>query len=225
MSLTYEAIKSANERVERIEIKRTDKRSGKTTVKNYACVPARVQAFREMIPDGCIMTEYEVVNDAKGVMVICKATVTDRTGQILATGLAYEREGSNQINGTSFLENAETSAVGRALGFIGIGSESSMASAEEMANALYQQTEIEKENESNLVDAHWVDENGEHGYQEECDRILKDIVSICAQFGKSEADTYAYLESKAGKPVTELSLEQLRRAKVLFIGELEKRKQ
>lgn len=95
MALTYEAIKSANERVETIELKG----------KRYASVAARVQAFRELCPDGAIVTDYDFREDSKGSFVICKTTVIDETGKVLATGMAYEREGSTQVNRTSYIEN------------------------------------------------------------------------------------------------------------------------
>ena len=47
--------------------------------------------------------------------------------------------GSSQINKTSALENCETSAVGRALGMLGIGIDGSIASADEVKNAVHQQ--------------------------------------------------------------------------------------
>lgn len=129
--ISYDGIKSVNERVNRIEV-----RKGKF----YADVAGRVQAFRELCPNGSISTEVVRLD---GDMCVIKATVCDEEGRVLGTGHAYERESSTQINRTSFIENCETSAVGRALGMIGIGSESSMATAEEMVNALNQQKEIE----------------------------------------------------------------------------------
>jgi len=55
------------------------------------------------------------------------------------TGFAHEDESKSQINRTSAIENCETSATGRALGLLGLGSESSIASAEEVQNAIHQQ--------------------------------------------------------------------------------------
>lgn len=125
--ITYENIKDVNERVNRVELRKG---------KHYAMVAARVQAFRELIPNGCIETDIVRMQDD---LCVVKATIRDSDGNVLATGHAYERESNGQINRTSFVENCETSAVGRALGMIGIGSEESMASAEEMVQALYQQ--------------------------------------------------------------------------------------
>lgn len=58
---------------------------------------------------------------------------------VLGTGTAYEKEGSTFINKTSYIENCETSAVGRALGMAGFGIDTSIASAEEVQNAIANQ--------------------------------------------------------------------------------------
>ena len=126
MMITAETIKSVNERVKKIEIKG----------KNYTCVAARISAFRELCPVGTISTE--ILSLADGVVTM-KTTITDENGKILATGMAQEKETSGNINKTSYIENCETSAVGRALGMLGIGSDEQMASAEEMANAINNQ--------------------------------------------------------------------------------------
>ena len=54
--------------------------------------------------------------------------------------MAYEKEGSTFINKTSYIENCETSAWGRALGNLGIGIDTSIASAEEVQNAVLNQS-------------------------------------------------------------------------------------
>ena len=75
-------------------------------------------------------------------------------GVTLATGTAYEEKGSSYINKTSHVENCETSAVGRALGFLGIGIDESMASADEVANAICQQNELKaREKAKELISA------------------------------------------------------------------------
>ena len=107
--------------------------------KEYAEVNQRVKAFRTLYPEGFITTE---IICREGGLCIIKATVgyyADGKSVILATGTAYEKEGSSQINRTSYIENCETSAVGRALGMAGFGIDTSIASAEEMNNALLQQ--------------------------------------------------------------------------------------
>lgn len=106
--------------------------------KEYVMVKDRVAAFREDHPLGGIATE--ILHLADGVCVI-RATATDEDGRVLGTGIAYEKEGSTNINATSYIENCETSAVGRALGFCGYGIDDSLGSANEVANAILQQTE------------------------------------------------------------------------------------
>lgn len=125
--MEWSKLKALNENLKTIDVKG----------KNYVEVNKRVMAFRELEPDGSI--ETEIVNNADGVVTM-KATVKDGSGKVLATGFAFEKESASYINKTSYIENCETSAVGRALGFCGIGVDSSIASAEEVANAIHQQT-------------------------------------------------------------------------------------
>lgn len=103
--------------------------------KEYIAVNQRVIAFRKLYEDGSITTD--LIHFGDGVCVV-KATIWDGD-RVIATGLAYEKEGSTYINKTSYLENCETSAVGRALGFLGIGIEDSIASAEEVETAVINQ--------------------------------------------------------------------------------------
>ena len=124
---TYEELVKANALIKTTDVKG----------KEYAEVPQRVKAFRSLYPNGSITTE--ILSIADGICVM-KATVADEGGSILGTGTAYEKEGSSYINKTSYIENCETSAVGRALGFAGFGIDTSIASAEEIMNAQYQQS-------------------------------------------------------------------------------------
>ena len=136
--ITAETIKNVNERVKKIEVKG----------KNYTCVAARISAFRELCPVGAISTE--ILSLADGVVTM-KTTITDENGKILATGMAQEKETSSNINKTSYIENCETSAVGRALGMLGIGSDEQMASAEEVANAINNQGKEQDKNKAEQV--------------------------------------------------------------------------
>ena len=123
--LTSADIKRANENLEKIPFKG----------KGYVMVNKRVEAFRALCPNGTIKTEIVKLEDG---VVYMRAEIWN-DGILLATGYAFEKESSSYINKTSFIENCETSAVGRALGFLGIGVDDSMASADELANALTQQ--------------------------------------------------------------------------------------
>lgn len=63
----------------------------------------------------------------------------DTTRGIAFTGLGVELSSQGFINKTSALENCETSAVGRALGMLGIGIDYGVASAQEVMNAVKSQ--------------------------------------------------------------------------------------
>ena len=128
---TYEDLKKANALIKTTDVKG----------KEYAEVPQRVKAFRMLYPNGSLTSE--IISLENGV-VIMKATACDENGQILGTGHAYEKEGNGFINKTSYIENCETSAWGRALAACGIiggneGAAGSIASMEEVMNAKKQQ--------------------------------------------------------------------------------------
>lgn len=114
--------------------------------KEYVEVNERIRAFRELYPKGSIMTE--MVSNQDGMCVFKTNIIVDN--QILATGHAYEREGSTFINKTSYVENCETSSIGRALGVLGIGIDTSVASAEEVGNAIAQQEQPEEISDDDL---------------------------------------------------------------------------
>ena len=107
--------------------------------RKYVEVNERIKYFRENFKEWAL--ESEIVSLENGVCVI-KATVRNPEGVIKATGYAYETENSSFINKTSFIENCETSAWGRALGNLGIGIDASIASAEEVLNAQLNQDQL-----------------------------------------------------------------------------------
>ena len=135
--MDYEKLQKVNERLKPIIIERTDKKTGKTISKDYNTVDQRIQGFRELFPNGSIQTEIirhdmEVLNGKPAGVVLMKATAFDDEGKIIATGHALEKESASYINATSYIENCETSAIGRCLGIIGIGLTDAVASAEEI---------------------------------------------------------------------------------------------
>jgi len=134
---TFEEIRNANKTIATTTISREDKKTGKIISKEYAEVNQRVKAFRMVYPNGAIVPE--IVFESDGVVTF-KVTVYDDSGKIIGVGHAQEREASSYINKTSYIENCETSAVGRALGMCGFGIDTSIASAEEMLNALKNQS-------------------------------------------------------------------------------------
>ena len=134
--ITYDQIKAASDGILTTNIKG----------KEYAAVNGRINAFRRLFPQGFITTE--IVSLEAGVVVMKASCGYYEDGQavVLGTGMAYEREGSSNINKTSYIENCETSAVGRALGMIGLGlNGGGICSAEELANALVAQRQNEEE--------------------------------------------------------------------------------
>jgi hypothetical protein len=124
--VTFEQIKKANESIKTTDIKG----------KEYAEVNQRIKAFRMVYPNGSITTDIIALEN--GIVTI-KAIIANEEGAIIATGYAQEKETSSYINKTSYIENCETSAVGRALGFCGFGIDTSVASADEVANAIHNQ--------------------------------------------------------------------------------------
>lgn len=110
--------------------------------REYAEVNQRIKAFRSICPGGAIITEL-LSND--GGVCVFRATIYDEQQKIIGTGTAYEKEGSSFINKTSYIENCETSAVGRALGMCGFGIDTSIASAEEVGNAILNQNQPRQE--------------------------------------------------------------------------------
>lgn len=139
--VTYEQIAKANETIKTMPIKG----------KEYAMVNQRIKAFRMCYPEGFISTE--LVSDADGVCLF-RANVgyhlDDGTVKVLGTGTAFERAESSYINKTSYIENCETSAVGRALGMAGFGIDVSVASAEEVENAINQQEGAKKKDDKRI---------------------------------------------------------------------------
>ena len=133
MTINYEQIAKANESIRTTDIKG----------KEYAEVNQRIKAFRMVHPNGVIETTIVSLEfDEKGFgTVLMKATILDDEDRMIGSGYAQEKENSTFINKTSYIENCETSAVGRALGMCGFGIDTSVASAEEVANAIANQEE------------------------------------------------------------------------------------
>ena len=103
--------------------------------KEYKTVAERIQEFRAKCPDYGVITK--LISD-DGNLVVMKCTIVSDNAAVIATGYAEEIRGSSMINKTSALENAETSAVGRALAFFGLGG-TEIASADEVASAIHAQ--------------------------------------------------------------------------------------
>ena len=115
--------------------------------KQYAEVNQRIRAFRMLYPEGFIRTDIVEMDLAAGIVVM-KTVVgykDEKTGidHILGTGTSFEwkNDPKSMVNKTSYIENCETSAVGRALGMLGLGIDKAIASAEEVKYAVAHQNE------------------------------------------------------------------------------------
>lgn len=131
--ITYEQIQKANEGMTGIDFKG----------KNYVMVNSRVTAFRKLFPEGFIITDMISHDGGICVMQAKVGYYQDGNPVTLGTGMAFEKQDSTYINKTSYIENCETSAVGRALGFLALGSDDSICSAEELVNAITNQQKTE----------------------------------------------------------------------------------
>ena len=106
--------------------------------KQYVEVNERIKFFRqeEEYKNWTISTEFTALDSE---MCVCKCIIADPNQRVIATGHAHEEKSSSHINKTSYVENCETSAVGRALAMMGIGIDTSIASANEVSDAIAKQ--------------------------------------------------------------------------------------
>lgn len=188
MSITYADIAKVN-----AEIKMTDIGRGK----EYAEVPQKVTAFRKLFPMGTITTD---ILSLEGGTVVMKA-VASVDGIILGEGIAYEKEGSTFINKTSYIENCQTSAVGRALSFIGLLGGDSIASAEEVLNAKKQQAKMsEDEKKAELKKLLWETESDVPAFLEWCSKTFeREVPNVDVLFEKELDHAIKAVKSKKGK--------------------------
>jgi len=159
--MTYDDIQKANAAIKTVNI------SGK----QYAEVKERIKAFRMLCPDGYIRTHVELLDEDT-----CMATATVGEGdRIFGTGTAMEVRTASRINQVSFIENAETSAVGRALGMLGLGITGAVASAEEM-------TKVERATERQVGAILKIYQKDDAGLMELMDALkISDIEAITAE--------------------------------------------
>jgi len=138
--------------------------------KEYETVASRLNRFREEHNlNLSVITEIIEITEEK---VVVKALIKDKD-VVIATGHAEEKRGSSNINRTSALENAETSAVGRALAFVGYAG-SDIVSAEEVSRQTisFEQATTIKE----WLEQHAIKEDGFLNYMG-----VKDIENILVQ--------------------------------------------
>lgn len=119
--------------------------------KQYVEVNERIKFFRqeEKYNNWGIRTEFPIIDDTQ---CMCLCTITTPEGQVVAQGHAHEEKSSSNINKTSYVENCETSAVGRALAMLGIGIDTSIASANEVSDAIAKQEASPSAPTENIMD-------------------------------------------------------------------------
>lgn len=107
-----------------------DKKQGVVNIrgKEYTTVAKRVADFRQEHKTWTIKT---TLLERTGDVVLMLAEILDDSGRLIGNGHAEEWRKSSEINKTSAIENAETSAIGRALANLGYGG-TEFASANEI---------------------------------------------------------------------------------------------
>ena len=156
--------------------------------KDYVLVNSRIKEFRTnpkynewgMETIKTLDEWFESTNKKTGEIiqdnrVEFKCIITNASGKRISDGDARELKSSSYINQTSHIENCQTSAIGRALGFLGIGIDTSIASADEVVNAINNQPKKAEDNRP------WLDinqkkavlNNQQSNAKQEAQRILK----------------------------------------------------
>lgn len=102
--------------------------------KDYAEVNQRILGFWALFPNGRIVPRV-VGDNGERIDMVCDV-YRDISDEIpCVTAHSYEVYGKG-VNASSYVENCETSVVGRALGLMGIGATTSVASYDEVERAM-----------------------------------------------------------------------------------------
>ena len=168
--------------------------------KQYVEVNERIKFFRQEDKYNLwsIRTEFPMIDSEQ---CLCKCTITDADGDVIAQGHAHEVRGSSNINKTSYVENCETSAVGRALAMLGIGIDSSIASANEVQEAIAKQQEL-------------VDNPQVQKLSKKLDAPVENIMDKAVGYIKTQSDKKKAFESitkKYGDQLTEKQIAGLKK--------------
>lgn len=145
--------------------------------KEYVTVNERIKAFRNTYKDYSLVTDIIEISDNHCVM---KASILDTQGKVVATGYARETVSKSPINKFAFVENAETSAWGRALGNFGIGVDTAICSAEELLQKISQEETAKVELSIDAL------QNGEIDSCRSKEELVKVCQRISKELGKDE---------------------------------------
>jgi len=157
----------------------------------YETVESRLRKFHELHEDGRIITDWEnhtryLESEVKGPQTwVVKASVyltagDQANGLPKATGYAVEVDGTGGANNGSALENAETSAIGRALANMNL-SGNKRASREEMQKVERLQVDYVAELEKVTTKAQAMDLYN----TAKRNQAPKDVIDLIAEKGKS----------------------------------------
>ena len=168
--------------------------------KQYVEVNERIKFFRQedQYKNWTIATDFPML-DAENC--VCKCTIANEQGRVVAVGHAHEEKGSSNINKTSYVENCETSAVGRALAMLGIGIDTSIASANEVEDAIAKQQAI-------------VDNPNVQKLSKALDAPVENIMDKAVGYIKSQTDkkkAFDAITKKYGQQLTEKQLAGLKK--------------
>ena len=168
--------------------------------KQYVEVNERIKFFRqEDRYDGWgIHTD---INMLDGDQCLCKCTIINCNGEVMAQGHAHEVKSSSNINKTSHVENCETSAVGRALAMLGIGIDTSIASSNEVQDAIAKQEEM-------------VNNPHVQKLSKKLDAPVENIMDKAVSYIKSQTDkkkAFTAITKKYGEQLTEKQVAGLKK--------------
>ena len=176
--------------------------------KQYVEVNERIKFFRqeEEYKNWTISTDFTIMDDDK---CVCKAIIADTAQRVISVGHAHEDRTGSAINKTSYVENCETSAIGRALAMLGIGIDTSIASANEVTEAIAKQEATPKAVVSPPSKGASKPSGGVKTATKDPELMSKAIDYIKSQTDKAKA--FKFFMDKKGDQLTEKQIEGIKK--------------
>jgi len=168
--------------------------------KQYVEVNERIKFFRQetQYKNWGIITDFPVLDSEQAM---CRCSIVTPEGSVVAQGHAHEERSASNINKTSYVENCETSAIGRALGILGIGIDTSVASANEVEDAIAKQQAL-------------VDNPQVQKLSKKLDAPVENIMDKAVGYIKTQTDKRKAFDAvikKHGSQLTEKQIEGLKK--------------